>query len=82
MVIITNNNSMFDIINVGKSGCCSVAVLERWVSKISALEEKKRHYGNILRRELNGLDDDFTVLKGYSQELSIRARGIRARKAA
>ncbi len=65
-----------------KSGCCSPAILERWVNKISTLEDKKRHYENILRRELDGLDDEFTALKGYSQELAIRARGIRARKAA
>ncbi|MBQ9647114.1 MAG: hypothetical protein IJV43_01970 [Oscillospiraceae bacterium] len=50
--------------------------------KIGTLEEKKRHYETILRRELNGLDDEFTALKGYSQELAIRARGIRAQRAA
>ena len=65
-----------------KSGCCSPAILDRWVLKIGSLEDKKRHYENILRRELDGLDDEFTALKGYSQELAIRARGIRARKAA
>ena len=65
-----------------KSGCCSPAILERWVNKISTLEDKKRHYEDILRRELDGLDDEFAALKGYSQELAIRARGIRARKAA
>lgn len=65
-----------------KSGCCSPAILDRWVLKIGSLENKKRHYENILRRELDGLDDEFTALKGYSQELAIRALGIRARKAA
>ena len=33
-----------------KSGCCSPAILERWVLKIASLEDKKRHYENILRR--------------------------------
>ena len=65
-----------------KSGCASPAILDHWVLKIGALEEKKRHYENILRRELDGLDDEFAALKGYSQELTIRARGIRSRKAA
>ena len=65
-----------------KSGCGSAAILDRWVLKIDSLEEKKRHYETILRRELDGLDDEFTALKGYSQELKIRAQGIRARKAA
>ena len=65
-----------------KSGCNSPAILERWVTKIASLDEKKRHYEDILRRELDGLDDEFTALKGYSQELAIRARGIRLQKAA
>ena len=64
------------------SGCGSPAILERWVNKIAALEEKKRHYEGILRRELDGLDDEFAALKGYSQELMIRARGIRSQRAA
>lgn len=65
-----------------KSGSNSPAILERWVVKISALEEKKRHYEAVLRRELDGLDDEFGNLKLMSQELSIRARGLRARRAA
>ena len=65
-----------------KSGCGSAAILDRWVLKIDSLEEKKRHYETILWRELDGLDDEFTALKGYSQELKIRAQGIRARKTA
>lgn len=65
-----------------KSGSTSPSVLERWVNRIAALEEKKRHYEDILRRELDGLDDEFDTLKFLSQELSIRARGLRAKKAA
>ena len=60
----------------------SAAVLERWVVKIAALEEKKRHYEAILRRELDGLDDEFSDLKLLSQELTIRARGLRAKQMA
>ena len=63
-----------------KSGSRSPAVLERWVAKIATLEEKKRHYEKILRRELDGLDDEFGGL--FSQELTIRARGLRLKKAA
>jgi len=50
--------------------------------KIAALEEKKRHYEDILRRELDGLDDEFENLRFLSQELSIRARGLRLQRAA
>lgn len=65
-----------------KSGCNSPSTMERWVVKIQALEEKKRHYEDILRRELSGLDEEFESLRLLSQELSLRARGIRSRKAA
>ena len=65
-----------------KSGSSSPTILERWVNKISTLEGKKRHYEEILRRELDGLDDEFDTLKFLSQELSIRARGLRMKRAA
>lgn len=65
-----------------KSGSTSPAILERWVNRVTTLEEKKRHYEAVLRRELDGLDDEFGNLKLMSQELSIRARGLRAKKAA
>ncbi len=50
--------------------------------KIQALEEKKRHYEQVLRRELDGLDDEFSTLKFLSQELQVRAQNLRGRKAA
>lgn len=65
-----------------KSGSQSPSVMERWVLKIEALEQKKRHYEDILRRELTGLDDEFSALKFLGQELSVRAQGLRFRKAA
>ena len=65
-----------------KSGSQSPAVLDRWVLKIQGLEEKKRHYEQVLRRELDGLDDEFSTLKFLSQELQMRSRSIRFQKAA
>lgn len=65
-----------------QSGSQSPAILERWVARIDALEEKKRHYETILRRELDGLDEEFSALQLLSQELAIRARGLRFQKAA
>ena len=65
-----------------KSGSRSPAVMDRWVLKIQALEEKKRHYEQVLRRELDGLDDEFSTLKFLSQELQVRAQNLRGRKAA
>ena len=60
----------------------SGSVMERWVNKIATLEQKKQHYEEILRRELDGLDDEFETLRLLSQELSVRANGLRFRKAA
>ena len=65
-----------------QSGSRSPAVMERWVNKIAMLEQKKQHYEEILRRELDGLDDEFETLRLLSQELSVRANGLRFRKAA
>ena len=65
-----------------QSGSRSPSVMERWVNKIAALEQKKQHYEEILRRELDGLDDEFETLRLLSQELSVRANGLRFRKAA
>ena len=50
--------------------------------KIEGLEAHKRHYEQVLRRELDGLDDDFSTLLLLSQELQLRANSIRAKKAA
>ena len=60
-----------------KSSSQSPAVMDRWVLKVQALEEKKRHYESVLQRELDGLDDEFSVLKFLSQELQVRANSIR-----
>ena len=65
-----------------KSNSQSPAVMDRWVLKIQGLEERKKHYEQVLRRELNGLDDEFGTLKFLAQELQARARNLRGRKAA
>lgn len=65
-----------------KSGCQSPAVMERWVLKVRGLEERKLHYEEVLRHELTGLDEEFSMLKLLSQELQVRAQNIRFQKAA
>ena len=65
-----------------RTGSQSPAIMERWVVKIGGLEQKKREYENILKRELSDIDDDFSTLNYLSQELQIRARGLRLSKAA
>lgn len=63
-----------------KSGSNSPAVMDRWVLKVQALEERKRHYEDVLRQELNGLDEEFSTLKFMAQELQLRANSIRLQK--
>ena len=65
-----------------QSGSQSAAIMERWIVKIESLEQKKREYEDILHRELNAIDDDFTSLNYLAQELQIRARGLRLSRAA
>ena len=65
-----------------QSGSQSPAVMDRWVLKIQGLEEKKKHYEQVLRRELDGLDDEFGMLKFMAQELQVRAQNLRIKKAA
>ena len=65
-----------------QSGSQSPAVMDRWVLKIRGLEEKKKHYEQVLQRELDGLDDEFNTLKFLAQELQVRANSIRFQKAA
>ena len=56
--------------------------MDRWVLQVKGLEEKKKHYEQVLHRELDGLDDEFTTLKFLAQELQVRANNIRFQKAA
>ena len=50
--------------------------------KIQGLEARKQHYEQVLRRELDGLDDEFGMLKFMAQELQVRAQNLRIKKAA
>ena len=60
-----------------QSGSQSPKIMDRWVMRIQGLEEKKRNYENILKRELTDLDEEFTSLRYLSDELRIRAAGLR-----
>lgn len=65
-----------------QTGNQSPAIMERWVLRIQGLEEKKRHYEEILKRELTQLNDEFASLRYLSDELRIRAVGLRSRRRA
>ena len=55
------------------NGCSSAAVINRWLKKIEALKAKKSTYEQVLKRRLDDLDKDFSLLQMQSQELSLRA---------
>lgn len=58
----------------------SPAILERLALSIKGLEDKRSYYEDILNRELADLHDQFTALRYLSDELQIRARGLRGMK--
>lgn len=60
----------------------SPAVMSRWILKIDALDVKKRQYEDILQQELSELNDEFSTLRMFSQELQVRSRKIEMAKAA
>lgn len=65
-----------------QSGSQSPAILDRLVLRIQGLEQKRSYYEGILSRELTDLNDQFTSLRYLSEELQIRARGLRTQKKA
>lgn len=64
------------------TGSQSPAIMNRWILKIDALEQKKGEYEKILSRKLDELNEEFTVLRTFAQELAARARTIEMKKAA
>ena len=73
------NNYMRDIEMYQKSiqkfidsGGTSPTVIERWIKKINALNQKKSIYEDILRQSLDNLDKDYALLKMQAQELIVR----------
>ena len=64
------------------SGSQSPAIMERWITKVERLEEKKNHYEEILKQELDQLDDQYDTLRFLASELSARVNAIRVKKAA
>lgn len=64
------------------SGCQSPSIMERWIGRIDDLKQKKQRYEALFRKELSETDAEFDSLQLYSQELQIRADGIRMQRAA
>lgn len=54
------------------SGCNSKEVISRWLKKIQSLQEKKKTYEDILKRQLDALNSDYAMLQMQSEELRVR----------
>ena len=54
------------------SGCDSKAVIGRWIQKIQDLQQKKKIYEDVLKRQLDALNSDYAMLQMQSEELRIR----------
>lgn len=54
------------------NGCDSQAVIQRWIDKINALQQKKKTYEEVLQRQLDNLNNDYAMLKMQGQELAMR----------
>lgn len=54
------------------SGCESQAVIGRWIQKIQALQQKKKTYEEVLKRQLDALNSDYAMLQMQSEELRVR----------
>lgn len=54
------------------NGCDSPKVIERWMQKIAALQQKKKTYEEVLQRQLDDLNSDYRLLQMQSQELYVR----------
>ncbi len=46
-----------------QNGNTSQRILDRWELKIQSLEMKKREYETILKKDLSGVDEEFTMLR-------------------
>lgn len=54
------------------SGCDSSTIINRWIQKIDALQQKKRTYEQVLKNQLDDLNSEYSLLQMQAGELRIR----------
>lgn len=57
-----------------QNGNSSQKILERWELKIQSLEEKKQEYERILKQDLSGIDESFTMLRDMCDQFKLHVR--------
>ena len=62
------------ILRLIQNGNSSQKILDRWELKIQALEAKKREYEDILKQDLSGVDEEFTMLRDMCNQFKMSVR--------
>ena len=57
-----------------QNGNSSQRILDRWELKIQSLENKKSEYETILKKDLSGIDEDFTMLRDMCDQFKLHVR--------
>lgn len=57
-----------------RNGNSSQKILDRWELKIQSLESKKREYETILKQNLSGIDEEFTMLRDMCDRFKTTVR--------
>ena len=62
------------ILNLIRNGSSSQKILDRWELKIQSLESKKREYEGILKQNLSGIDEEFTMLRDICDQFKFAVK--------
>ena len=57
-----------------RNGNSSQRILDRWTLKIEGLQRKKREYEDLLKQNLSGMDENFTLLEGMRNQLMLNVQ--------
>lgn len=57
-----------------QNGNSSQRILDRWELKFQRLESKKREYEQILKQDLSGVDEEFTMLRDMCDQYKLQVR--------
>lgn len=57
-----------------QNGNSSQRILDRWELKFQRLESKKREYEEILKQDLSGVDEEFTMLRDMCDRFKMQVR--------
>lgn len=58
-----------------RNGNSSQRILDRWSLKIEELQRKKKEYESLLKQNLSGIDENFTLLEGMRDQLKLNVQG-------